>query len=121
MLLGGASIDLTERDGRRERRCAAMNTDVVEIRNSWQRVADAIDRAARLIEQIPRSDSYHCAPETDLELRGAAALVQRAVLYLRAAAAREAPRLEAIEADFEARGELPPWDRDTKDVAEDGD
>jgi hypothetical protein len=42
-------------------------------------------------------------------------------LYLRAAAAREAPRLEAIEADFEARRELPPWDRDTKGVVEDSD
>jgi len=98
-----------------------MNKDVVEARSPWQQVADAIDRAAGLIEQIPGWDSYQCAPETDLELRGAAALVQRAVLYLRAAAAREAPRLEAIEADFEVRGELPPWDRDTKRVAEDGD
>jgi hypothetical protein len=84
-------------------------------------VADAIDRAARLIERIPGWDGYLCAPETDLELRGAAALVQRAVLYLRAAVAREAPRLEAIEADFEARRELPPWDRDTKRVVEDSD
>ena len=92
-----------------------------EHRNSWQQVADAIDRAAGLIEQIPGWNSYQCAPETDLELRGAAVLVQRAVLYLRAAAAREAPRLEAIEADFEARRELPPWDRDTKRVVEDSD
>jgi hypothetical protein len=98
-----------------------VSTDLVEPRSPWQQVADAIDRAAGLIEQIPRWDSYQCSPETDLELRGAAALVQRAVLYLRAAAAREAPRLEAIEADFEARGELPPWDRDTKRVVEDGD
>jgi hypothetical protein len=74
-----------------------------------------------LIEQIPRWDGYQWAPETDLELRGATALVERAVVYLRAAAAREAPRLEAIEADFEARGELPPWDRDTKRVVEDCD
>jgi hypothetical protein len=98
-----------------------MSTDVVETRSAWQQVADAIDRAAGLIEQIPGRDGYQCAPETDLELRGAAALVQRAVLYLRAAAAREAPRLEAIEADFAARGELPPWERATKRVAEDGD
>jgi len=98
-----------------------MSTDVVETRSPWQQVADAIDRAAGLIEQIPGCGSYQCAPETDLELRGAAALVQRALLYLRTAAAREAPRIEAIEADFEARGELPPWDRDTKRVAEDGD
>ena len=98
-----------------------MSSDVAETRNPWQQVADAIDRASALIEQIPRWDSYQRAPETDLELRGAAALVQRALLYLRTAAAREAPRIEAIEADFEARGELPPWDRDTKRVAEDGD
>jgi len=98
-----------------------MNTDVAETRNPWQEVADSIDRASALIEQIPGWDGYQCAPETDLELRGAAALVQRAMVYLRAAAAREAPRLEAIEADFEARGELPPWNRPTKRVAEEGD
>ena len=98
-----------------------MSTGVVEPRSPRQQVADAIDRAARLIDQIPRWDSYQCVPETDLELRGAAALMQRAVLYLRAAAAREAPRLEAIEAEFEARCELPPWDRDTKRAAEEGD
>ena len=98
-----------------------MSTDVVETRSPWQQAADAVDRASALIEQIPGWDSYHCAPDTELELRGAAALVERAVLYLRTAAAREAPRLEAIEADFEARGELPPWDRDTKRVVEDGD
>jgi len=98
-----------------------MNTDVAEPRSPWQQAADAIDRASALIEQIPGWGSYQCAPETDLELRGAAALVQRAMLYLRSAAAREAPRLEAIEADFEARGELPPWDRDTKRVVEEGD
>jgi hypothetical protein len=98
-----------------------MRTDVVEIRSPWQQVVDAIGRASRLLEQIPGWDGYQCSPETDLELRGAAALVQRATLYLRAAAAREAPRLEAIEADFEARGELPPWDRGTKRVVEEGD
>jgi len=47
--------------------------------------------------------------------------VQRAMVYLRAAAAREAPRLEAIEADCEARSELPPWNRPTKRVAEESD
>ena len=98
-----------------------MKNDVVETRSPWQEVADAIHRAAGLLDRIPGWDSYACAPETDLELRGAAALVQRAVLYLRAAAAREAPRLEAIEAEFEARRELPPWDRETKRVVEDGD
>jgi len=98
-----------------------MNTDVAETRNPWQEAADSIDRASALIEQIPGWDGYQCAPETDLELRGAAALVQRAMVYLRAAAAREAPRLEAIEADFEARSELPPWNRPTKGVAEESD
>jgi hypothetical protein len=98
-----------------------VSTDIVETRSPWQQVADAIDRAAGLIERIPGWDAYQCAPETDLELRGAAALMQRAVLYLRAAAAREAPRLEAIEADFEARRELPPWDRDVRGVVEDSD
>ncbi|MBV8145819.1 MAG: hypothetical protein JO184_12490 [Gammaproteobacteria bacterium] len=98
-----------------------MSTDVVDTRSPWQQVADAIERAAGLVEQIPGCNSYQCAPETDLELRGAAALVQRAALYLRAAAAREALRLEAIEADFEARGERPPWQRDTRRVREEGD
>jgi len=98
-----------------------MSGDVAETHNPWKQVADALDRASVLIEQIPGWDSYQCAPETDLELRGAAALVQRAMLYLRSAAAREESRLEAIEADFEARGELPPWNRHTKRVAEEGD
>jgi hypothetical protein len=48
-------------------------------------------------------------------------LVQRAVLYLRAAAAREGPRVEAVVAEFEARGEPSAWDRDTRSVTEDGD
>ena len=98
-----------------------MSTDIVETVNPWQEMADAIHRAARLMEQIPGWDGQPCAPETDLELRGAAALVQRAVLYLRTAAAREAPRLAAIEADFEARSELPPWEREPRRVAEDSD
>ena len=98
-----------------------MNTDVAEPRSPWQQAADAIDRASALIEQIPGWGSYQCAPETDLELRGAAALVQRAMVYLRAAAAREAPRLEAIEADREARSDLPRWNRRTKREAEEGD
>jgi hypothetical protein len=48
-------------------------------------------------------------------------LVQRAVLYLLAAAAREEPRVEAVVAEFEARGEPSAWDRDTTPVTEDGD
>jgi hypothetical protein len=98
-----------------------MNPDLAQPRSPWQQTVDAIDRASWLVEQIPRWDSYQCSPETDLELRGAAALVERAILYLRAAAAREAPRLEAIEADFEARGELPPWEQGSKRVVEEGD
>ena len=98
-----------------------MRSDVVETRSPRQQVVDAIDDAVELIERIPEWESYQCASETDLELRGATALVQRAVVYLRAAAAREAPRLEAIEADFEARGERPPWDRHTKRMVEEGD
>jgi hypothetical protein len=98
-----------------------MSPDVVETGSPWQQVADAIDRASALIEQIPGWDSYQYAPDTDLELRGAAALLERAVLYLRTAAAREAPRLEAVEAEFEARGEPPPWERDARRDAEDCD
>jgi hypothetical protein len=89
--------------------------------DSWQQAADAIARAEKLIADIPRLDGYELAPDTDLELRGAAVLVQRAVLYLRTAVSREAPRLEAVVAEFEARGELPPWDRGARAVAEDGD
>jgi hypothetical protein len=98
-----------------------MNADVAETRSPWQQVTDAIHRASALIELIPGWDSYQCAPETDLELAAAAALVQRAMLYLRAATAREAPRIEAIEAEFDAHRELSPWDRLTKRVAEEGD
>jgi hypothetical protein len=98
-----------------------MSTNLGETRSPWQQVADAIDRVTGLIDQIPGWHGYQCAPETDLELRAVAALMQRAELYLRSAAAREAPRLEEIEADFHARGELPPWTRDTERVAEDTD
>jgi hypothetical protein len=98
-----------------------MRTDVAETCSPWQQVADAIRRASALIDQIPGRDSYQCAPETDLELRAAAALVQRAMLYLRAAAAREAPRLEAIDAEFEAQGELSPWNRRSRRVVEEAD
>ena len=98
-----------------------MRTHVAEARNPWQQVADAIQGASALIEQIPGWDSYQCAPETDLELGAAAALVQRAMLYLRAAAEREAPRLEAIDAELQAQGELSPWNRRSKRVAEEAD
>lgn len=98
-----------------------MSTNVVETRSPWQQAADAIACAARLLEQIPGWDSYPCTPETGLELRAAAALVQRAVLYLRTAATREAPRLEAIEVEFEARRQLPPWDQGSKRSGEDSD
>jgi hypothetical protein len=98
-----------------------MSANLGETGSPWQQVADAIDRVAGLIDQIPGCHGYQCAPESDLELRAVAALVQRAELYLRSAAAREAPRLEAIEADFQARGELPPWSRNANRVAEDAD
>jgi hypothetical protein len=98
-----------------------MSANRGETRSPWQQVAEAIDRVAGLIDQIPGWQEYQCAPETDLELRAAAALVQRAELYLRPAAAREAPRVEAIEADFQARGESPPWGRTSNRVAEDAD
>jgi len=98
-----------------------MSVTVVETRSSWQQAADAINRAEQLLADVPAFCGYELAPETDLELRGATVLMQRAVRYLRTAAAREAPRLEAFRADFEARGELPPWDRRTRQVTEDGD
>jgi hypothetical protein len=98
-----------------------MSTDLVETRSPWQQAADAIKCAASLLEQIPGWNSYHCTPETDLELRAAAALVQRAVLYLHTAATREAPRLDAIEVEFEARRQLPPWDQDSKRPREESD
>jgi hypothetical protein len=98
-----------------------MNADVPESRSPWQQVADAIHRASALIDQIPGWDSHQCAPETDLELGAAAALLQRAMLYLRAAAAREAPRLEAIEAELEAQGELSRWNRRGRRMVEEAD
>jgi hypothetical protein len=88
---------------------------------SRQQVVDAIDRVAYLIDELPRWDGYQCAPETDLELRAAAALLERVELYLRPAAAREAPRVEALETEFRARGELPPWRRKALRRAEDAD
>ena len=55
-----------------------MSSDLAETRNPWQQVADAINRASALIEQIPGWGSYQCAPETDLELR----LCQRRALRM---------------------------------------
>jgi hypothetical protein len=93
----------------------AVSGSPVEIYSPWQQAADAIHHAERLIADIPAFDGYDLAPETDLDLRAAAVLVKRAARYLHAAAAREAPRLEAIAADFEARGVLPPWHRETSE------
>jgi hypothetical protein len=93
----------------------------IEPLSSWQQAADAIDRAAQLIADVPAFYGYTLAAETDLDLRAATVLVQRAVRYLHSAAAREAPRLEAIEARFRARDELPPWERNLRQVTEDGD
>lgn len=98
-----------------------MSVTVVETRTSWQQTAEAIDRAAQTLADIPGFYGYELAPETDLDLRAAAVLVHRALGYLRAAAARETPRLRALEARFEAGGELPPWDRNARQVIEDGD
>ena len=94
---------------------------LIEGRSAWQLAADAIERAARLVAEVPGFDGYPLAPETDLDLRAAAVLMQRAVSYLHAAAVREAPRLEALEARFEARGELAPWDRRGRQLTEEGD
>jgi len=98
-----------------------VSVAVIEARSSWELAAAAIDRAQQLIADVPGFDGYDLAPESDLDLRAAAVLLQRAVGYLQAAAVREAPRLQAIEARFEARGELPPWDRHDRRVPEDGD
>ncbi|HVN47176.1 MAG TPA: hypothetical protein VMT66_18275 [Steroidobacteraceae bacterium] len=98
-----------------------MNANPGETGSPSRQLADAIDRLAGLIDRIPECQGYQCAPETELELRAAAALMQRAELYLRCAAAREAPRLEAIEAEFQARGELPPWSHNTHRLVEDAD
>ena len=99
----------------------SMSTQIVEVCGPWQKAADAIDRAAQLITDVPSFYGYRHASETELDLSAAAVLVQRALGYLRSAAAREAPRLRAVEAEFEARGEQPPWDRDPRQVTEDGD
>ncbi|MGH9641605.1 MAG: hypothetical protein ACRD3Q_04205 [Terriglobales bacterium] len=98
-----------------------MNARVVQGRGPRQQAADAIERAEQLIADIPGFYGYELDPETDLDLRAATVLAQRATAYLCAAAGREEPRLRAIEADCEARGERLPWDRDNKRVREDGD
>ncbi len=98
-----------------------MSVTVFENQDSWQQAAEAIDRAAQTISDIPGFYGYDLAAESDLDLRAAAVLMQRALGYLCAAASREAPRLRAIEARFEARGELPPWVRGAGEGTEDGD
>ena len=98
-----------------------MHTSDGETCSPSRQVADAIEGLARLIDRIPEWPGYRCASETELELRAAETLLQRAELYLRSALAREAPRLEAIEADLKARGESPPWSRKFPRVVEDAD
>jgi hypothetical protein len=57
-------------------------------RNSWRAVADVSDKIADLVEGIP---GWECefAVETRRELKGAAALLRRAIPLLRRASKRE--------------------------------
>lgn len=98
-----------------------MSAQTLETCSPWQRVSGAIDRAAQVMVDIPCFYGYELAPESELDLNAAAVLVQRALAYLHGAAAREAPRLRALEKAFEARGEQPPWQRDSGKTTEDGD
>jgi hypothetical protein len=98
-----------------------MNPNFVETRGAWQQLAEAIDHVGELIRQIPGRHGYRCAPASDLELCAAAALVQRAELCLRSAVARETRTSRRSRPISRARGELPPWSRNTNRGAEDAD
>jgi hypothetical protein len=64
----------------------------------WEAVSDALSIADGLLLEIPGWDGYERAPETEQDLRDAAAAMQKAIALLRQAEAREDPRYWASEA-----------------------
>lgn len=67
-----------------------------EVLSSWQQAADASDEAAELIAGLPGGDNgYELTPESDQELRQAAALLEKAAELLQRASERECPRYSA--------------------------
>jgi hypothetical protein len=55
----------------------------------WRLTADASDRIAKLVTEIPGWDGYQYSIETQNELRQAAALLQRVIPLLKRASERE--------------------------------
>jgi hypothetical protein len=66
--------------------------DATPICSPWQLAADASDRVANLITNIPGWDDYEFAAETEAELLQAAALIQQAARLLEQASKRETRR-----------------------------
>ena len=69
-----------------------MASNVVQLRNSWQAVADAADEIVDLVEEIPGWD-YEFTDETRRELESAALLLRRVVPLVKRARDREGSRL----------------------------
>jgi hypothetical protein len=94
-----------------------MSAKVVEICSPWQQVADASDRIAELISDIPAGhngdtfEGFELTEESQKELRLAAALLQRVIPLLRPAVDREEPRyskhMERLEEAQTARDKRP--------------
>lgn len=67
-------------------------SNVTCLYSHWQFAADASDRIAELMDEIPGWESYEYAGGTEDELRRAVALLQGAIPLLERAARREQQR-----------------------------
>lgn len=70
-------------------------SNVTRLYSPWQLAADASDRIAELIDEIPGWDGYQYADITQGELRYAIVLLQEAIPLLEQASRREAKREES--------------------------
>ena len=70
-------------------------SNVTTLYSPWQCVADAADRIAELIDEIPGWDGYEYADISQGELRYAMVLLQEAIPLLEQVSRREAKREEA--------------------------
>jgi hypothetical protein len=68
-----------------------MSDNVVNLRGSWQLVADVSDRISNLLDCIPGWD-YEYLHETESELQHVALLLRQAVPLLERASEREGRR-----------------------------
>ena len=87
-----------------------MSAVLVDIRSPWEQASDAALRSSDLIAEIPGGfPGFDLDAKSVVELREAAALMQRANYLMRRILEREEPRVDAMQADCDARGVAAPW------------